>query len=73
MIGIEDWPMVLTATLTCPECGFKKAEAMPTHACLHFYECTSCHTILHPKPGDCCVFCSYGSAKCPPRQVEAQR
>ncbi|MFA9408701.1 MAG: GDCCVxC domain-containing (seleno)protein, partial [Candidatus Dadabacteria bacterium] len=21
--------------------------------------------LLKPKPGDCCVFCSYGSVKCP--------
>jgi hypothetical protein len=28
-----------------------------------------CHTLLRPKAGDCCVFCSYGSAKCPPMQA----
>ena len=26
--------------------------------------------ILKPKEGDCCVFCSYGSVKCPPIQSE---
>ena len=25
---------------------------------------------LRPKPGDCCVFCSYGSVPCPPVQME---
>jgi hypothetical protein len=27
--------------------------------------------VLRPKPGDCCVFCSYGSVKCPPQQKAA--
>jgi hypothetical protein len=26
--------------------------------------------LLRPKPGDCCVFCSYGSVKCPPMRGE---
>ena len=33
---------------------------MPTEACQFFYECTHCKKILRPKPGDCCVYCSYG-------------
>jgi hypothetical protein len=32
--------------------------------------CSHCKTLLRPKPGDCCVFCSYGSIKCPPMQDE---
>ncbi|WP_349666169.1 GDCCVxC domain-containing (seleno)protein, partial [Sinorhizobium sp. 6-117] len=24
--------------------------------------------LLRPRPGDCCVFCSFGSVKCPPVQ-----
>jgi len=60
--------IVLTATLTCPHCGHKKTETMPANACVHFYECSACRTVLRPKPGDCCVFCSYGSVKCPSRQ-----
>jgi hypothetical protein len=41
---------------------------MPTDACLSFYECRNCKALLRRKPGDCCVFCSYGSVKCPPVQ-----
>ena len=41
---------------------------MPTDACQWFYECPSCHSLLRPRAGDCCVFCSYGSVKCPPIQ-----
>ncbi|HEV8330350.1 MAG TPA: GDCCVxC domain-containing (seleno)protein [Steroidobacteraceae bacterium] len=28
-------------------------------------------TVLRPKRGDCCVFCSYGSVKCPPIQMNS--
>jgi hypothetical protein len=43
---------------------------MPTDACQWFHECRACHAILQPLPGDCCVFCSYGTVKCPPVQQE---
>jgi len=56
--------------LTCPECGNQTQEVMPTDMCIYFYECTGCDTLLRPLPGDCCVFCSYGTARCPPRLIE---
>src|ERR1019366_10226883 len=59
---------VLESTLTCPHCGHTKIETMPTDACQWFYECTNCKTVLKPKPGDCCVYCSYGDVPCPPIQ-----
>jgi hypothetical protein len=31
--------------------------------------CAGCGALLRPKPGDCCVFCSYGSVPCPPIQA----
>lgn len=43
---------------------------MPTDACQFFYKCESCKAVLRPKAGDCCVFCSYGSVKCPPVQMQ---
>ena len=58
----------LNSTIKCPECGFEKNEIMPTDPCQFFYECSNCGKILKPKPGDCCVYCSYGSIKCPPVQ-----
>lgn len=60
--------MTLVSTLVCPHCGAAKAEIMPTDACVFFYECRGCGALLRPKPGDCCVFCSYGSLPCPPKQ-----
>ncbi len=62
----------LLSTVTCPECGHEKAETMPTDACLLFYECEGCKTLLRPKHGDCCVFCSYGTVPCPPVQAEGR-
>ncbi|WP_299479786.1 GDCCVxC domain-containing (seleno)protein [uncultured Roseibium sp.] len=58
----------LQSTITCPECGHKAEEIMPTDACQWFYECRSCGAILKPQPGDCCVYCSYGTVACPPIQ-----
>jgi hypothetical protein len=63
--------LVLESVVTCPQCGVEAVESMPTDACLYFYECTSCHALLRPKAGDCCVFCSYGSVKCPPVQQDS--
>ncbi|MES2972333.1 MAG: GDCCVxC domain-containing (seleno)protein [Pseudomonadota bacterium] len=63
--------VVLASTLTCPDCGFAKVETMPTDSCQWFYECQGCHVVLHPLPGDCCVFCSFGTLACPPIQATA--
>lgn len=60
--------MIIESIITCPICGHAKSEAMPRDACLFFYDCSSCGAALKPKPGDCCVFCSYGSTPCPPVQ-----
>lgn len=62
---------MLESVLTCPRCGHAKLETMPTDACLFFYECEGCKVVLRANPGDCCVFCSFGSVPCP--SVQAQR
>jgi len=61
----------LRSTITRPACGRRSAETMPRDACQFFYECIGCGTVLRPKPGDCCVFCSYGDVPCPPIQEGA--
>ena len=58
----------LKSEITCPDCGHKKIEDMPTNACQYFYECGNCKAVLKPKEGDCCVYCSYGTVPCPPIQ-----
>jgi len=60
---------IMESVITCPKCGHRKRERMPTDTCQFFYECPGCHTLLRPKAGDCCVFCSYGSIRCPPVQL----
>jgi hypothetical protein len=59
----------IESTLTCPRCGFQSAEQMPTDACRFFYTCKGCGETLKPMPGDCCVFCSYGTVACPSVQM----
>ncbi|HEX5552494.1 MAG TPA: GDCCVxC domain-containing (seleno)protein [Chitinophagaceae bacterium] len=57
------------SVITCPVCGHKKEETMPADACSYFYQCEQCKAVLKPLSGDCCVFCSYGSVKCPSKQA----
>ncbi|MFY8274451.1 GDCCVxC domain-containing (seleno)protein [Pseudoalteromonas sp. SSDWG2] len=64
--------VIIETLITCPECGASKHEIMPTDACQYYYECTSCHTLLKPLSGDCCVYCSYGTVKCPPIQQDGK-
>lgn len=61
--------LTLASLITCPECGQQKEEIMSGNACLYFYQCERCRTVLRPRDGDCCVFCSYGNEKCAPMQL----
>lgn len=61
--------IITHSVLTCPECAHQHEELMPTNACQYFYECNNCEKLLQPNPGDCCVYCSYGSVACPPIQA----
>jgi hypothetical protein len=63
--------VVMTVSeLKCPSCGNVTKETMPLNACIFFHDCVQCGAMLRPKPGDCCVFCSYGSVPCPPIQQD---
>lgn len=66
---IDGKTVELKSVITCPHCEHKKEEEMPTDACQYFYECENCRNILKPKQGDCCVYCTYGTVKCPPFQL----
>lgn len=61
--------MKLYSTITCPHCGYRERQRMPTDACLYFHDCLGCGRQLRPRHGDCCVFCSYGDVPCPPKQA----
>jgi len=60
--------MILESVLACPACLHRVTERMPVDACRFVYRCPGCGIVLRPKSGDCCVFCSYGSVPCPPKQ-----
>jgi len=65
--------IILESTITCPHCGHRATETMPTDACQYYYECRGCGAMLQPKYGDCCVYCSFGTVPCPPIQQQRQR
>ena len=62
--------VVLESVITCPHCGTQATETMPENACQVRYQCSGCGAMLTPQPGDCCVYCSYGTVPCPPIQRE---
>lgn len=64
--------ITLRSTITCPDCGHAAVETMPVDACQVRYTCAHCSLEMRPKPGDCCVFCSFGSVPCPPIQEERE-
>jgi hypothetical protein len=66
--SITDTALLFESLVTCPNCGASSTERMPANACVYFWDCPGCGASLTPKPGDCCVFCSYGSVPCPPVQ-----
>ena len=39
---------VLHSEITCPHCGHRKLETMPTDACQFFYACEGCRSRLRP-------------------------
>jgi hypothetical protein len=69
---VNSTTVILESTLVCPLCGHMTLEVMPTDSCQFFYECVQCHTVIRPKKGDCCVFCSWGSVECPPVQLQSR-
>lgn len=68
-VGSSVENVILQSTITCPSCGHEATETMPTDACQFYYDCKGCGALLRPNAGDCCVFCSFGTVKCPPIQL----
>jgi len=71
VLELKCMDVILDSVITCLRCGFARREAMPVDACQFFYDCAGCGARLRPKEGDCCVFCSFGSVPCPPKQAAA--
>lgn len=62
--------IILKSDVSCPECGKNTTVTMPDGACVYFWECPECGSVVKPREGDCCVFCSYGTVACPPVQKQ---
>lgn len=71
MTTAPDRPEILfRSTLTCPHCGHVEHDIeMPRDYCQYWRDCPACGDLVRSKPGDCCVFCSYGTVPCPPIQA----
>ena len=41
--------LVTESELTCPKCGHRSRETMSTDACIYFYDCHGCGTLLKPE------------------------
>ena len=68
---VADRAIVPDSVITCPVCGYRQTEAMPTTACIVVYHCKGCAAVLRPRVGTCSVFCSFGDVPCPPAQAGA--
>jgi len=54
----------LTSILSCPLCRRTSEEIVPPDTWIRRHRCRLCSKDFAAKPGDCCVFCSYGSVRC---------
>lgn len=54
----------------CPHCNFEEFLDMSFDNCIISHKCNSCGKIMTPREGECCIFCSYGSEKCPTKQLK---
>ena len=48
--------MQLRSKITCPDCGYKKVQDMPTNPCQFFYRCENCKTVFETKQDDCVYY-----------------
>lgn len=65
--------MILVSSVTCPHCNARHEATMPEDACQIMLDCPACRRAIRPRPGQCCVFCSWGTVPCPPVQAAAAR
>jgi hypothetical protein len=71
ILGIQD--IELFSTLTCPNCGHHTEFQMPVHASKKFFECPHCKTSFSSKEDECCIFCTFGSVRCPATQLKLRQ
>ena len=43
--GMSQPKIIQQSIISCPNCGYKKEETMPTDACQYFYKCEKCNKV----------------------------
>jgi hypothetical protein len=51
-LGAVDEVEVTFGLIACPDGGRGARESYPPNACLYFYQCRECGTVIRPQPGD---------------------
>ena len=57
-----------TSTLHCPYCRAGSHERMPMDRTLHEFQCLWCNRLVQQGPEEHCIYCAFGSRKCPQMQ-----
>mgnify|MGYP001810438122 CR=1 FL=1 len=52
----------LTVELVCPQCSTRIATSIEPSACILSHTCPGCGIVIRPRPGEGCIFSSYGKA-----------
>lgn len=68
-LGLPGRGVRMNRTLYRPRCGAGTHERMPLDRTVHAFRCLWCDSeIRHPDTKHC-VYCAFGSRKCPERQA----
>jgi hypothetical protein len=59
--------------IKCPHCKAEQETLMPNNSNQIAFVCSACRKTMLIAEGDCCVFCSYGSIKCLPKQANLEK
>lgn len=57
-----------TSTLYCHYCQAGSHERMPLDHTLHEFRCLWCDRLVQHGPEEHCIYCAFGSRKCPQKQ-----
>lgn len=60
--------VVRESTLVCPRCNHGERMMMAENSSLVVHVCQSCGLEMHRLPGNCCLFCTWGTVPCPTAQ-----
>ena len=63
-VGVTSSAFQEIALLTCPKCGAKQEEKIPTSSCVPSYTCRACQQVIKSEGDNCCVFCNFSDHSC---------